>query len=166
VESSVGSWAQHLSTKVPNYSVATHFDTTNLFVPPTNDARLALAFYRDGLSLEHTAYRFLSFFKVFNITMSSGQAQEAWLNAHLSLVSGADAKARLAALNSSEPNIGRYLYGSGRCAVAHAFSTPLVDPDNPEDQLRLANDLALIRELAAIFIQRELGVPRPVVEVR
>jgi hypothetical protein len=55
-------------------------------------------------------------------------------------------------------NIGEYLYGSGRCAVAHAGADPTVDPESPEDIERLMKDLPLIRAMAELVIEMELGV--------
>ncbi len=47
----------------------------------------------------------------------------------------------------------------GRCAVAHAFHlNRVVNPDDPADLVRLSEDLPVIRELARIAIERELGV--------
>jgi hypothetical protein len=50
------------------------------------------------------------------------------------------------------------LYEQGRCAVAHAFSDPIVDPDIPSEIGRLAEDLKIVKELAAIAIEKELGI--------
>ena len=55
-------------------------------------------------------------------------------------------------------NLGEYLYVQGRCAVAHAFNDPVVDPDIPSDLQRLAEDLPIIEELSAIAIEKELGI--------
>jgi hypothetical protein len=142
-------------------AIVDHFDATGLAVPASREARLALAFYREGLSLQHTAYQFLSFFKVFNILNASGKPQIAWLNAHLGGVVGEAACRQRDDLVDRESDVGNYLYTSGRCAVAHAFTTPLVDPDNVEDQHRLSHDLPLIRELAALYMQKELAIPAP-----
>lgn len=56
------------------------------------------------------------------------------------------------------PNIGHYLWVSGRCAVAHAYAEPLVDPEDPEDSARLQKDLPLVKALAEHLIEHELGV--------
>lgn len=50
------------------------------------------------------------------------------------------------------------MYESGRCAIAHAFSEPLVDPEDPDDSARLQKDLPLIKALAQHLIESELGV--------
>ena len=52
------------------------------------------------------------------------------------------------------------LYESGRCAVAHAFADPLVDPDDLADLRRLSADLDVVRALAEYLIEHELHVPR------
>ena len=68
------------------------------------------------------------------------------------------AKERIKVLSESESNIGHYLYDSGRCAIAHAFSEPLVDPEDPADSARLQKDLPLVKALAQHLIESELGV--------
>lgn len=48
------------------------------------------------------------------------------------------AVSRLDALRAVEPDVAKYLYESGRCAVAHAYSEPIVDPDDVSDLHRRA----------------------------
>lgn len=135
------------------------------YVPdPTDDqARLALAFYREGLTLNSVAYQCLSFFKILNITLGNGKAQIAWIDANL------DAARKLyphstrewekrAGFDPERETPGNYLYVSNRCAIAHAASDPLIDPDDPEDRRRLANDLPMVKALAEHFIEQEFGV--------
>ena len=59
---------------------------------------------------------------------------------------------------SGVQDIGEYLYGSCRCAVAHAGTDPTVDPENPDDMERLRLDLPVIRTLASYVIEKELGL--------
>lgn len=157
----VTSWATHQAIQVLVNPVVDNFDSSSLVEPHSEAARLALAFYREGLSLQHTAFQFLSFFKVFNILNATGGPQIDWLNAHHAAVVGAKARKRVDALLANGGDVGGYLYKSGRCAVAHAFATPLVDPDSVDDERRLASDLPVIRELAAHYMQSELGLPAP-----
>jgi hypothetical protein len=135
------------------------------YVPdPDNDrASLALAFYREGLTLNSAAYQCLSFFKVLNISIKGGAEQVAWINANIE-----DARKKApyqaqdwevnAGFKASEQSPGQYLYLSNRCAVAHAFNDPLIDPDDPDDRRRLANDLPIVKALAEHFIEQEFGV--------
>jgi len=58
---------------------------------------------------------------------------------------------------STELDVPRYLYASGRCAVAHAYADPLVDPDDISDLHRLSQDLYVIKAVAEHLIEVELG---------
>jgi hypothetical protein len=134
-----------------------HFD----YLPDPADpkAKLALALYREGLSVNLTPYKFLGFFKVINIIRDKGDEQKKWIRDNLQHVADQKAKTRIAAIQSAEPDLANYLYKSGRCAVAHAFDqSNVVNPDDPGDLIRLEEDLPVIRELARIAIEREFGV--------
>lgn len=118
-----------------------------LYLPSANSpgADLALALFREGLSINSVPFAFLSYFKVLNISFSKGSAQKGWINANLSRVLYPPALDRLRELAKSKPDVGAYLYEQGRCAVAHANGTPLVNPDNYGDKRRLELDLPLMK---------------------
>jgi hypothetical protein len=126
--------------------------------PTDKRARLALAFYREGMSAESPAYRFLNFFKIINILHARGSEQVKWINESLSQVSDARANERITQLNSLVTDLGEYLYESGRCAIAHAFSDPLVNPEALADSRRLAEDLPVVQALAEVLIEREFAI--------
>jgi hypothetical protein len=135
------------------------------YVPdPTDDrARLALAFYREGLTLNSVAYQCLSFFKILNITLGNRAAQIAWIDANLDAARRLDPHStseweKTAGFDPKQETPGNYLYVSNRCAIAHAASDPLIDPDDPDDRRRLANDLPMVKALAEHFIEQEFGV--------
>jgi hypothetical protein len=132
-----------------------------LYLPavPTPDAGLSLALFREGMSLNSEPLRFLSLFKVLNIVFSSGPKQQQWINSNLHRVKGGPELERLSQLQAQHRDIGEYLYVQGRCAVAHAYSTPVADPDDYADRRRLRDDLPLIRLMAELCIERELNVP-------
>ncbi len=126
---------------------------------PTNEKALrALAVFREALSLENPAYRFLGLFKILNICFSSGTDQKNWINQNLSALRDSRSLERLQQL-AHEKDIGAYLYHQGRCAVAHAFTSDVIDPDVSEDIRRLEDDLFLMRALAELVISKELNVP-------
>jgi hypothetical protein len=125
---------------------------------PDLKARIALALYREAGSVRGTPYEFLGYFKVINTRYSSGPDQIAWINRTIPLLVDKDAKRRVSDLSVSESDIGRYLYGSGRCAVAHAFNDPVVDPDDPEDIFRLSADMPVAKALAEYLIEQEYGI--------
>lgn len=127
-------------------------------IPATTEADLALALFREGMSINSDPFAFLSYFKILNIAFPKGPAQMDWINKNLSGIWYGPAVDRITELRSSVADLGDYLYVQGRCAVAHASGTPVVNPDNYADKQRLSRDLPLMKELAALFIERELGV--------
>lgn len=129
-------------------------------IPSTDSSRsiLALAFYREALGLNSVPYQFLSFYKIINLLHSGGADQMAWINQAIPSIDDHFAKERIRELQTENANIGNYLYVSGRCAIAHAYTEPLVDPENPADTTRLRKDLPLIRGLAEYAIEHELGI--------
>lgn len=126
---------------------------------PEPKQRLALALYREALTLNSIPYRFLGFFKIINILHKQGPAQVAWIKVTLPKLNMPHIKARMAQITASEPDVAKYLYESGRCAVAHAFADPLVDPDDLTHLHRLSADEDIVRCLAEFLIVHELNVP-------
>lgn len=137
----------------------------SLYLPTVPDARahLALGLYRQGLglALDSPPFSLLSFMKVLNILHAGGPAQVSWIDANVDAIpTWSRGKRRLDELRvSGQSDIGAYLYGQGRCAVAHANATT-VNPDDYTDTRRLSADLPLVQELAALFVEMELGVER------
>jgi len=130
-----------------------------IYLPSANnpDADLALALFREGLSLNSVPFAFLSYFKILNI-LFPGPAQIVWINENLGRILYQPALDRLLELTKTKSDIGVYLYGQGRCAVAHANGSIIVNPDSYGDKRRLELDLPLIKEIAVLFIEQELGV--------
>ena len=130
------------------------------YLPSTTDpkTRLCLALYREALGLTNHAYRFLGFYKLVNVLSQNWKKQVAWINAAIPKLSEPDAVARITELRKTESDLGHYLYVSGRCAVAHAFNDPVVDPDDPTDTQRLHADLPIAKALAELFIEVEHGI--------
>lgn len=127
--------------------------------PTDQRAKLALALYREALGLEHEnlPYAFLGFAKVLNI-IGNGKSQVAWINGAIGGIKDRVARARVSQIQADGQDVGDYLYGSGRCAVAHAANDPVVDPDDAADTMRLGKDLPVAKALAQHFIEGELGI--------
>jgi Methylamine utilization protein MauJ len=161
-----GSRAHPMGESRPGGIVTSQFELDYLPDPTDQCVRWALAFYREGLSLDrdNVAYATLSFFKILNIIADTGRKQKAWINANyanfgLTNHTKFEINRRITELKSSGiTDIGGYLYESGRCAVAHAGTSPTVDPENPEDIERLTKDLPLVRGMAAHVIEKEFAV--------
>lgn len=128
--------------------------------PSEPTARRALALFREARALEHVSrpYAFLGYAKILNISLADGKKQVKWMNDTIPKIRDHMALKRIEELRKTEPDLGQYLYGSGRCAVAHANADPVVDPDDVEDTIRLAQDLPVARALAERFIETELRV--------
>lgn len=134
-----------------------------LYMPsvPNERSGLALALYREGLGLNSIPHAFLSFAKVLNVVRADGPRQKVWINSNLQRLSpSSEGAARIASLRTSQPNVAAYLWEQGRCATAHANGSA-VNPDDYGDKRRLREDMPLMRELAALCIEVELGVERP-----
>jgi hypothetical protein len=124
----------------------------------SKEANLGLALYREGMSINSAPFAFLSFFKIINIRYAEGKDQKNWINNNLHDISYPPAADRIKEIQTKNSDVGHYMFVQGRCAVAHANSDPLVNPDVYDDKRRLERDLPLMKELAAIFIEREFGI--------
>jgi len=138
------------------------FNCNHMPVIEHENIRKALAFWREGKRLDeiHDSYAFLSFYKVkFESQFSDGKAKADWIAANIEKLTDRAAK-RVAELRAEGLDVGRHIFDSGRCAVAHAgLDGEIVDPDIPADRRRLSADLVIIEELARIYIRDELKVP-------
>jgi hypothetical protein len=130
------------------------------YLPTSNDekTRRALALFREALSVNTVPYQFLGFYKVINVLFDKGPDQMAWINAKVANVKDGDLAKRIRELKKTGSDLGQYLYKSGRCAVAHAFDHPTLDPDIPSEISQLSKDLPIIRALAKILIESELNI--------
>lgn len=130
------------------------------YLPESNDpnALLALALYREALNVNSVPYKFLGFYKILNIG-KKGPAQIDWINQTIDHLLDSEASSRIITLKTNEPDVGKYLYASGRCSVAHAYDEhQSVNPDDPIELKRLSEDLPVIKALAEYFIEHELGI--------
>jgi hypothetical protein len=119
--------------------------------------RLAIALYREAHGVESIPFQFLGYFKIINVFYDRGPDQVQWINKHAHLITESKAVKRISEISILEPNLGKYLYESGRCAIAHAYSIPVVDPDEPGDIVRMHKDLPVVQALAEYLIEHELG---------
>jgi hypothetical protein len=141
------------------YCSISRYDFDHLQNPPDPNQKLGLALYREGLATNNPLYKFLSFYKIINILHSTSAGQKAWINTNLSGLTDSAAITRLQQLNGTQSDIGHYLSHENRNAIAHAFGKPIRDPDIPGDLQLIYQDIRLMRALAELFIEQELGVP-------
>lgn len=162
-------WFGRVPQRFPGKAYHTVWDGMNFFYLPqwlSPEARLALAFFREGLSLRSTAYQFLSFYKIINLKFDGGDNQKAWIKRTLPQIASSSrsqaAIDRVRSIQTMSPPIAMEdcLYGSCRCAIAHAgINRSTFDPEDPNDERRLRGDLPLIKALAVEVIRSQFGVP-------
>lgn len=141
-------------------SITKQLDLTYLPEAGDDKARLALALFREGSSVNHPAFAFLSFFRVLELRPKHRWSNNMirWINRQIPHLADHKAQQIAAGLSSRHADLGAYLYESGRCAIAHANSGVIVDPDDYTDVRRLEAELPLMRELAIRFIELTQGV--------
>lgn len=130
-------------------------------------AKLALALYREARTINSGSFEFLDYFKILNIFWEdkyrNGQNQIIeGIRKILPQLTDQQATDRIKALNKQTPDVSKYLYESGRCAIAHAYASPIVDPDDVTDLRRLSQDVWVVRAIAEHLIENELGVSRSI----
>ena len=155
-------------SRVVGSSIAFRFDRN---LESDEKARLALALFREARTVNSTPFEFLSYFKILNIFWKdrlvtvNGQRQNPvieGIRATLPKLKDELAVSRLRALGTTEPDVPKYLYESGRCAIAHAYADPIIDPDDVSDLRRLSEDLYIVKEIAEYLIEAELKVSRSI----
>jgi hypothetical protein len=131
-------------------------------VEKDSKARLALALYREARTISSVPFSFLSYFKILNIFWKESNKLIDGIRSMLPKLKDAEALDRIKQLATTQSDIPKYLYESGRCAVAHAYSFPIVDPDDLKDLRRLSQDRWVIKAIAEELIERELKVSRSI----
>jgi hypothetical protein len=130
-------------------------------------AKLAIALFREARSLDSVPFQFMSFFKILNVFWKDKYVKgnnELIVNLRMTLplITHRECQERIADIQNTEGDPAEYLYKSGRCAVAHAFAEPIVDPDDVSDLHRLSKDLWLMRNLTSYLIEREFGIQQSI----
>jgi hypothetical protein len=133
-------------------------------LPESDEARRALALYREGRNAEEAAlvsYAVLSYFKIIEIKHPNGKKAKKWIAGNFeSAVSTPDEDARMkdfsAACASEAPE--DYIYDACRVAVAHASIKHPSDADDSDEITRLYSASYVLRLLARRLIAEELGV--------
>ena len=148
--------------KQRGFAIRDEFDFTEVLCPLEESARVALALVREARSLNHHGYAFLSYWRVLELAYPDTNARVAWMTATLPTLTGrgvAEALSEIAAQGIAD--VGKHLFTSGRCAIAHATGQPVINPDDPRDALRLYRELPLVREMAIRAIEDRFGIDTP-----
>lgn len=135
-------------------------EVSDIETPNTAQERAAIAFYREGVSLDNPFYSFLSLFKVIGALLPKGKEREAWITDALERVDDHRAKDRREELRSQGIDVSKYLWDECRNAIAHAEREPYVNPDEVDDHFRLSKEIPLLRNLAELAIEDNTNLKR------
>jgi hypothetical protein len=123
----------------------------------TSDLRLALALFREGLSSGSVYYSFLSYWKVIQLAFGEqGQRINRWVEQSILRISLVRSQEWLDQHGLTPATAGEHLWETGRNAIAHVSREPRVNPDEPRDRRRMAEDLEIARGLAELAIRQGL----------
>jgi hypothetical protein len=132
-------------------------------IPKSNEARIAIALYREGRNAEQnylTSYAVLSYYKIIELK-HHGKNTKNWLRNNFVILKQHPYLSEM--LKAFEKDCGAqqphlYLFAACRTAVAHAKRKKPSDPNSSLELRRLHVAAAVLRELARLFIQNELHV--------
>lgn len=145
---------------IRNSATRDYLNEDHLPAPTNESARTALAFYREGISLDNPFYSFLSLYKAFSVAIPNGRARDGWMTAKRDALEDKKACERVAEIEESGGQVGSYLYEKCRHAIAHADREPYVNPDNTDDHFRVTKDIPLMRNFAELAIEESFGIKR------
>jgi hypothetical protein len=163
-----GGWSGNpVPVAVPrrNLAFATAYDWIfDRKLPASEEARRALALYREARTAEQThmvPYAVLGYYKIIELKHLARADAIKWFRLNYTALKDAgqhaDIVARFETARGSE-HAHDYLYRACRTAVAHANKPRSTDPDSLPELRRLHVAADILRVLARLFISRELGV--------
>jgi len=148
--------------KQRGFMICDEFDLSYFPEVTAEKAMLALALMREGRSLNHVGYAFLSFYKVLETAFPRDEKRIAWIAGAIADLDGFGVKEAIDGIKaqgfSTAEEVSTHLFKSGRCAMAHGARKPIVDPDIPGDLRRLGSELPIVRALAIRAIEQVFGV--------
>jgi hypothetical protein len=126
----------------------------------TDNAHLALGFFREGFSSESPFYRFISYFKIIELAYPKGNKRAQWVSEQVGSLT--ESKLSINRLERAGiTDVGKWLYTEGRCALTHADKASntvrdISDYDHWQD-IVWANEI--VKEMAISLITNHLNVP-------
>lgn len=123
--------------------------------------RLALALYREAVTVGSIPYSFLGFYKVIGVCFGENKSISNKIGEILPNLEDELAKKRLEELEANNIDIPSYLYNQRRCAIAHVTNDPVINPDE-EDTWILSGDVYIVRAIAEYLIENELGISKTI----
>jgi len=143
-----------------NNGISNYLDPEHIPQYLSDNAKTALAFFREGISLENPFYSFFSLYKAFTIAISDKKHRGVWMNANKGNIDDHLAIKRLNELEFEGCDVGEYLYSGCRHAIVHADEEPFVNPDLSEDLIEISKNLSLIRNYVELALEESFGIKR------
>jgi hypothetical protein len=146
------------------FTTATHwiFDRK---IPETDEARRALALYREARNAEQNflvSYAVLSYYKIIEIVHSNEGEAIAWLKQNFAAASATIRREVLARFDVERGQVApeSHINWAYRIAVAHASprKTQASDPDDASELRRLHTAAEVLRPIACYFIKNDLRI--------
>jgi hypothetical protein len=133
-------------------------------IPSSEEARRALALYREGRNAQQNflvSHAVLNFFRIIELKNDSRGAVKNWFRDNFEILKqdsnyGDEFHAFSTICGNEKPH--EYIYKSCRIAVAHANKDSRSDPDDANEVDRLHKAVEVLRILARHFIAIELRV--------
>ena len=94
-----------------NNGIIDYLSSEHLPTITNEKSAAALAFYREGASLDNPFYAFFSFYKAFSVAIPDGQTRSQWIANKRSEIDNSDAKKRLEELESQGIDVSNYEVG-------------------------------------------------------
>ena len=127
-------------------------------IPRSDEARRALAFYREARNAQQNflvSFAVLNYYKIIEIGYRRQKATQ-WLGKALCALNHKETISQFLEECGDEPE--KYIYQACRIAVAHASPEYPSDSDDAQEIRRLHSAADVMRILARHFIKTELGV--------
>lgn len=126
---------------------------------PNAQGQLALALMREARGLDHSAYSFLTFYRVLEAALPKGRARGVWIADALDKLEGRAKEALGKVRARGIDDVGAHIQRARRQAIAHAAEQPIMDPDDYSVVRELYEELPLIEGLAERAIEEIFGIP-------
>ena len=138
--------------------VFNYFNRTPISDPQKS---LALALYREAVTVNSIPYSFLGFYKVIGVCLGENKEASTKIAEILPKLTDERAKDRIKELEKDNVEIPKYLYEERRHAIAHVTEEPVINPDE-EDTRILSGDVYIVRAIAEYLIEKELKISKTI----
>lgn len=123
--------------------------------------RLALALYREAVTVNSIPYSFLGFYKVIGVCLGENKDASTEIAEILPKLTDERATDRIKELKKDDVDIPKYLYEERRHAIAHVTKEPVINPDE-EDTWILSGDVYIVRAIAEHLIEKEMEISKTI----